>query len=670
MRGIFPRPQAARLAALLGRQFVPGLTLLDAPPRRGKSDLLRQLFGALLQQRAVAPVLLTLGGRRLPENAAEQVTSQLLAFAEQRLTSPLAPLDRDRLAERDDFATWQDFLTACGGSPAPERFFAGVARLAETAGPICLLLDDAPNECLRAAVAAASPNVAVLATGGWTQVREATQVLPLEELTVREGVLLAEGLARALGVEFAGAAAEPFVAYCGADPWVLQAVVRRAATSGVALIDSAALVRVYTDELAQGTLAAYFRDAMPGEPGSPQRIFALETLSAGTIEAARVAIGRRWRHRIPVEEVLDQMRRSGLAVRSWPAARDWATLEASGTKRERARGQLTLRLLSDLEAAARAHAEQQVAARIAAGLGALTPAATAWLAENGVASAQVPEVCHVTREEIAGGDLYLCYGFAEGRRQPGSAALLAVAVAENQRLPQVLDEMNRHATAAQPETGNGPAQLEKWLVLKNPGLPELDLARRAGVKLLELELFNRLLSSVPEAAPVQAPPSDVVLKLPMNADYEIAAVRVLDHLLERHNCEKRAAAQARIALVEACLNAIEHGRAAKLDPATAQMEVRLSVTTESLEVVVTNPGPPFQPDDREPPTGSGLHRGHGLKIIRSLMDRVSFSSDLNGTSLRMSKRFSASGVPAGPAPESVGLERLKDEKTATGSKRN
>ena len=168
----------------------------------------------------------------------------------------------------------------------------------------------------------------------WPAVPSAAQVLALEEFTVREGLLLTESLARALGINFSWEAAEPFVAYTGSDPFVLQSVVRGAAAAGTPLDSPAAFVRAYLDQLWQGSLAAYFRERLPAEPGSLERRFALETLSAGTLEASRLA---RWRHRIAVDDLLHQMQQGGWvsargahwALRSWPAARDWATLEAS-----------------------------------------------------------------------------------------------------------------------------------------------------------------------------------------------------------------------------------------------------------------------------------------------------------------------------------------------------
>ena len=622
MAGTFPRRQAVRLAGLLSTPFVPGLICLEAPPRRGKSDFLRQLFGVLLNQRAVAPVLLSLGSRRLPEGAVEQA-AQLLGFAEGRLRSPAVLLDRALLAEREDAAIWHEFLAAGSGSPPAEHFFSAAAVLAERVGPICLLLDDAPEEWLRAAASVASPALATVAAPVPPAVPSAAQVLALEELTVREGLLLTESLARALGIKFSWEAAEPFVAYTGSDPFVLQSVVRGAAAAGTPLDSPAAFVRAYLDQLWQGSLAAYFRARLPAEPGSLERRFALETLSVGTLEATRLA---RWRHRIAVDDLLHQMQQGGWvsargahwALRSWPAARDWATLEAPTQAPDRAAGLLTLRLLADLEEARRACGISQVASHIAAGLQGLMPTAATWLAENGLPGAQVPEVCHVAREEFAQGQLFLCYGFAEGRRRMETAALLVVAVlGDEAHLAPALEELNRHAAAALPTEASGaPSPAEKWVVLKNPGPSDLQQAQRAGVRLLEVALFNRLLAAGPEPEPVGESSSEVVLTLPMKPDFEIAAVRVLDQLLEQHNCDKRSAGQARIALVEACLNAIEHGRTtpvARPAQMPAKMEVRLCVTPGTVEMVVTNPGPPFQPQTGQESDGAGVQRGHGVE---------------------------------------------------------
>ena len=122
----------------------------------------------------------------------------------------------------------------------------------------------------------------------------------------------------------------------------------------------------------------------------------------------------------------------------------------------------------------------------------------------------------------------------------------------------------------------------------------------------------------------------VVLHLPLAADAELHAVDALDRLLARHRVESRAAGQARFALVEACLNAIEYGR-----PATEEMDIRLAIHRGELRITVRNPGAPFTPSEPAPRTD---RRGHGLKIIHSFMDRVRYRSDARGTRVEMTKR--------------------------------
>ena len=137
---------------------------------------------------------------------------------------------------------------------------------------------------------------------------------------------------------------------------------------------------------------------------------------------------------------------------------------------------------------------------------------------------------------------------------------------------------------------------------------------------------------------------EVVLVLPLLADFEIPAVDALDHLFERHQdqVEKRAAAQARFALVEACLNAIEYGKPiTQLASSDAATEVRLSFNAGEVSMSVTNPGLPFQPGKVKSRSGRG--RGHGLKIIRSMMDSVSYDQDRNGTRVVMKKRVFGHG---------------------------
>jgi len=654
MAAILPRRQAARLGELFGKRFLPGLVAIEGAPRRGKTDLLLQLHGALLGRREVATAILRLGYQPLPAGAAAEVAAQLLARLEWRRLPPgpndsapkpvLSRASMARLAEREDFAAWKELLDAAAG--APDGFFAALGRLAAEIGPVCLLIDDATDEVLAPAARSSALDLAVVATAsGPAASRWARQVVAVEEFTAREGTLLAEGLARHLGVEFCGDAAKPFSAYCAADPFVLSSVVHAAALAGTPLNSTLAFVRAYVAGLRRGTLGAYFSAVLGARLGSPERRCALEWLAGERCPTA----AEKWRGRILLDDLLANLAGAGLAVagpsgwmpRRWPAARDWAALQLARPETiESEAAKLATAVLAAAHAAGGELAREPLRRRIAGGLAEAVPVATF------PSRLRFREVCEVASEPLPGGELFLCYGLTGAPPAAGSAALLAVAVADPEaRLGSVLEEMENRVRQALPfsesrATRAETAGVEKWVVMRQPEPGDAEWAASHDAQLLDFERFNQLIAARSDGC--VAARWETVLRLPPEADFELAAVRALDLLAERAGCDAQAALQARAALVEACLNAFEHGRTDGSQSSSASVEVRLAAWPGCIEMAVSNPGAPFAPGGAGPGQSS-LHRGHGLKIIQAVMDQVIVSSDLNGTTIRMTKKFPYGG---------------------------
>ena len=155
-----------------------------------------------------------------------------------------------------------------------------------------------------------------------------------------------------------------------------------------------------------------------------------------------------------------------------------------------------------------------------------------------------------------------------------------------------------------------------------PQIPAPTITVVFAAKLCYVQLVSQILADTDE----------VVLRLPLAADAELRAVDALDRLLASHQVERQAAGQARLALVEACLNAIEYSEPAP----TAAMDIRLAIRSGELMMSVGNPGTPFHPPA---PKVSRAGRGHGLKIIQAFMDRVRYLNDAGGTRVEMSKRI-------------------------------
>jgi anti-sigma regulatory factor (Ser/Thr protein kinase) len=131
---------------------------------------------------------------------------------------------------------------------------------------------------------------------------------------------------------------------------------------------------------------------------------------------------------------------------------------------------------------------------------------------------------------------------------------------------------------------------------------------------------------------------EVVLHLPVVPNVELVAAKAVETLggaLGMHQTRVEAAS---VAIVEACLNAMEHGG--------GQVVVRLSGENDGdrprLVIEVEDHGDGFDPVTAPRNTaaqvlGCASKRGWGLTLIRELMDEVQIQSKPGRTLVRMSK---------------------------------
>lgn len=125
---------------------------------------------------------------------------------------------------------------------------------------------------------------------------------------------------------------------------------------------------------------------------------------------------------------------------------------------------------------------------------------------------------------------------------------------------------------------------------------------------------------------------------------ELCAVRKVEqHLvaeLHRHKCTDECLFAIRLALEEALANAIKHGN--RLDP-QKNVEVRFSVDSEKVQIIITDQGSGFDPSAvPDPTTDEHLEdpSGRGITLMRAYMDEVVYNS--RGNEIRMLKRIGSS----------------------------
>ncbi len=136
---------------------------------------------------------------------------------------------------------------------------------------------------------------------------------------------------------------------------------------------------------------------------------------------------------------------------------------------------------------------------------------------------------------------------------------------------------------------------------------------------------------------------EVCLSIPSTPGMELAATAQAEALGEAMRLSRDKIDEVKFALVEACINAFEHG-----GESAGQVDLRFRISrrpggAEMLEVTVADRGKGFDPARIEPPEldrklrEGASKRGWGLKFIQSLMDEVEIRSTENGTTIVMRK---------------------------------
>jgi serine/threonine-protein kinase RsbW len=131
---------------------------------------------------------------------------------------------------------------------------------------------------------------------------------------------------------------------------------------------------------------------------------------------------------------------------------------------------------------------------------------------------------------------------------------------------------------------------------------------------------------------------EVVLHLPVVPNVELVAAKAVETLGSALGMDRSRVEAASVAIVEACLNAMEHGGGRMIVRVTSEGEP----DRHQLVIEVEDHGEGFDPSSapQNSPSrviGSASKRGWGLTLIRELMDDVQIRSQPGRTLVRMCK---------------------------------
>ncbi|HUU30216.1 MAG TPA: ATP-binding protein [archaeon] len=134
--------------------------------------------------------------------------------------------------------------------------------------------------------------------------------------------------------------------------------------------------------------------------------------------------------------------------------------------------------------------------------------------------------------------------------------------------------------------------------------------------------------------------SCVTMTVPMEANQELKVAERAEELAVRLGFERDPIDEIKLALIEAVINAIEHGSSPERK---VFITFGLNRKPRRMAIVISDSGSGFDPGAVEIPDikkkmqKGTRKRGWGLKIMRSLMDEVRVESSRGGTQITLIK---------------------------------
>lgn len=138
---------------------------------------------------------------------------------------------------------------------------------------------------------------------------------------------------------------------------------------------------------------------------------------------------------------------------------------------------------------------------------------------------------------------------------------------------------------------------------------------------------------------VKRPSGEVDLTIPLLPEMELAASKTAAAVAEFMGLDENKIEEIRLALIEACVNAIEHSKSKD-----RKIHISFAIHDNDLEITIQDFGEGFDTEDirrrmaKRASSDKLLKRGWGLTLMEELMDDVEMQSGSKGTTIRMVKK--------------------------------
>lgn len=249
-----------------------------------------------------------------------------------------------------------------------------------------------------------------------------------------------------------------------------------------------------------------------------------------------------------------------------------------------------------------------------------------YAAHTGDFYAKLNEVCDIEASAVA-----LGFTYADGQEETAwiAAEIESKLEANRETTEFWCDRLEMAALNC------GFERFKLWLIAPEGFSPEameaLNARNAYGSSRKQVELLAGILGAeIPASAEKAANEYDFVF--PMGDNTEMIAANTVEEIAKRHEFTAKAINQIKTALVEACINATEHS----LSP-DRKIYQKFVVDSDKITITVSNRGLRLADKLAKPISPDEGRRGWGLKLIKGLMDEVSFEQVDDGTRITMVK---------------------------------
>jgi serine/threonine-protein kinase RsbW len=245
--------------------------------------------------------------------------------------------------------------------------------------------------------------------------------------------------------------------------------------------------------------------------------------------------------------------------------------------------------------------------------------------------------------------LFEASGFEGGIYSEANEVLWLIALVNSKEsldletLTRIDQRLESAAQGIRDRSGQTPRAI-RWYISKEGFSPvaydRLASLRAFNSTCVQLDLLYDAITKLAMVETERRPASEFELIIPIEDDSELIAARTVEQIARAADFDLEAINHIKTALIEACINAAEHG-----DSPDRRIYQRFTIDEDRLTVTVSNKGKTFDwsgekaggAEAAAPGASLKGSRGRGLQIIRALMDEVRFERTDDGATLVMTK---------------------------------